>query len=157
MTYDIHPFPSSRGTTVDAGYLAARRHIIYGLVEADVMHARELLKSTSGLDGRPFSFTAFVIASFARAIQAHPLVHAYRDLLNRIVVFHDVDVAFPIEAELGAAPIPRVIRAANSKPVKEISDEIRSAQAAPHPTGQLGHLVDLAPRLPRFVRLMFIR
>jgi pyruvate/2-oxoglutarate dehydrogenase complex dihydrolipoamide acyltransferase (E2) component len=157
LDYDLLPFPVGRRVIVDAGYLAAGRHIIHGLVEVDVTRARELLRATAGQDGRPFSFTAFIIASLARAVERYPAVHAYRNLRGRLVAFHDVDVAFPIEHRPGAAPIPHIVRAANRKTVGEISEEIRSEQKAGRPPGRLGWMVRVAPRLPRFVRLLFIR
>jgi pyruvate/2-oxoglutarate dehydrogenase complex dihydrolipoamide acyltransferase (E2) component len=155
--YDVLPFPVGRRVIVDAGYLAAGRHIIHGLVEADVTRARELLRATAGQDGRPYSFTAFIIASLARAVERHPAVHAYRDLRGRLVTFHEVDVAFPIEHQPGAVATPHIVRCANRKSVREISEEIRSGQRAGGPPGRLGWMVDLAPRLPRFVRLLYIR
>lgn len=155
--YDLLPFPPARRVIVDAGYLAAGRHIIYGLVEVDVTRARQLLKNTTGQDGRPLSFTAFIIASLARAVERHPAVHAYRDLLGRLVTFHDVDVAFPIEPQPGAVATPNIVRAANRKSVQEISEQIRSGQKEGGPPGRLGWMVKIAPRLPRFVRLLYIR
>jgi pyruvate/2-oxoglutarate dehydrogenase complex dihydrolipoamide acyltransferase (E2) component len=155
--YDLLPFPAGRRIIIDAGYLAASRHIVHGLVEVDVTRARELLKNTAGQDGRPLSFTAFIIASLARAVERHPAVHAYRDLHGRLVTFHDVDVAIPIEPKPGEVAAPHIVRAANRKTVREISEEIRSGQRAGQPPGRLGWMVDLAPRLPRFVRLLFIR
>jgi hypothetical protein len=51
--------------------------------------------------------------------------------------------------------IPHIIRNANRRTVREISDEIRSIQANPERSEQSGTLISLAPRLPRFVRLLF--
>ena len=62
------------------------------------------LKGTSGTDGRPLSFTAFLIASFARAIHAHPAVQAYRDFRNRLITFHDVDISTVVEPRPGLNP-----------------------------------------------------
>ena len=157
MTYDIRPFAPDRELVVDAGYLAARRHIVHGLLEVDVTLPREFLRNTSGADGRPLSFTAFLIASLARAIQAHPAVHAYRDLRRRLVVFHEVDVATLVEPRPGVVAIPTILRRANTRSVRDLSDEIRSIQSESHPAGRLGGLVGLAPRIPRFARLLYFR
>ncbi len=48
---------------------------MYGLAEVDVTTANRLL---AGHDP-PWSLTAFVVASAARAAAAHPPVHAYRN------------------------------------------------------------------------------
>jgi pyruvate/2-oxoglutarate dehydrogenase complex dihydrolipoamide acyltransferase (E2) component len=157
MTHDILPFARERELVVDAGYLAARRHIVHGLLEVDVTRPREILRHSSGADGRPLSFTAFLIASLGRAIQAHPAVHAYRDLRRRLVVFHEVDVATLVEPRPGAVALPIILRRANTRSVRDLSDEIRSIQADPRPAGRAGRLAALAPRMPRFARLLYYR
>jgi pyruvate/2-oxoglutarate dehydrogenase complex dihydrolipoamide acyltransferase (E2) component len=157
MTHDILPIARERELVVDAGYLAAKRHIIHGLLEVDVTRPRELLRDNPGADGQPLSFTAFVIASFARAIQAHPAVHAYRDLRRRLVVFHEVDVATLVEPRPGAVAMPIILRRANVRPVSDLSDEIRSVQANPRPAGRAGRVIGLAARIPRFARLLYFR
>ena len=68
MAYDLYPFPPEREIVVDAGYLGTGRHIIYALVELDVTRARELLRAASAAEGRALSFTAFLAASLAGAI-----------------------------------------------------------------------------------------
>ncbi|MCL4528602.1 MAG: 2-oxo acid dehydrogenase subunit E2 [Chloroflexi bacterium] len=155
MTFDILPFPRSRELIIDAFHMASKRHIVHGFLEVDVTMPRYILKRTAGSDGRPLSFTGFVIASFARAIHAHPTVHAYRDFRNRLIVFHDVDVSTVIEPRPGAQPIPHIIRSADTRSVREISEEIRAVQADPHPWGQFEKNVALAARVPRFVRILF--
>ncbi|MGD2205978.1 MAG: 2-oxo acid dehydrogenase subunit E2 [Anaerolineae bacterium] len=153
--FDVQRFPAAREIVVDAGYLAAGRHIIHGLVEVDVTRARELLRRLPAGDGSRLSFTAFLVASLARAITANPTVQAYRDWRRRLVVFHNVDVVTLIEPERGAVAIPHILRSANRKSVRQLSDEIRAVQARPEASTQHGGLVALAPRVPRFVRLLF--
>jgi pyruvate/2-oxoglutarate dehydrogenase complex dihydrolipoamide acyltransferase (E2) component len=153
--FDILPFPPGREVVVDAGYLGSRRHIIYGLVEVDVTKARELRRLLSAGDKTKISFTAFIVASLSRASASNPKVQAYRDWRGQLVVFHDVDVVTMIEPEAGAVAIPHIIRNANRRTVHDISDEIRSIQAKPEKSEQSSTLVALAPRVPRFVRLLF--
>jgi pyruvate/2-oxoglutarate dehydrogenase complex dihydrolipoamide acyltransferase (E2) component len=153
--FDVQPFPRQREIVVDSGYLASGRHIIHGLVEVDVTRARELLRRLSEKDGTRLSFTAFLVANLARAIESNPKVQAYRDWRRRLVIFHDVDVVTMIEPEPGAVAIPHILRDANHKSVRQLSDEIRAVQANPATSAQHGKLVALAPRLPRFVRLLF--
>lgn len=157
MDYETIPFPSERNTIVDAGYLAARRHVIHGLIEVDVTRARQLLQEQAAQTGSALSFTAFVVACLARAVEAHPKVQAYLDWRRGLVLFKDVDVVTLIEPEAGRAAIPHIIRAANQKTVREISDEIRSVQAKPERSAQSGGLVALGARAPRFVRMLFYR
>ncbi len=157
MTYDIHPFPRSRELIIDAFSMAAKRHIVHGFLELDVTEPRRILNGTTGSDGRPLSFTGFTIASFARAIAAHPTVQAYRDYLNRLIIFHDVDISTVVEPHPGAQPFPFIVRKADTRSVREISEEIRTAQANPHPWGKFERSLDLIARVPRFVRVLFIR
>jgi len=153
--YELRPFPTGRETVIDAGYLGSGRHIVYALGEVDVTRARELLRALSEAEGTKLCFTAFVVASLARAIAADPQVQAYRDWRRRLVLFSDVDVATLIEPRPGAVAVPHILRAANRRTVRDLSQEIRSIQADPHRSAQHGGLVALAPRLPRFVRLLF--
>jgi pyruvate/2-oxoglutarate dehydrogenase complex dihydrolipoamide acyltransferase (E2) component len=155
MDYELLPFPSEREIVVDAGYLGAKRHIVYGFAEVDVTRAHELIHTPADRGSGALSFTAFIVASLARAIEANPKVQAYRDWRGRLVVFHDVDVVTMIEPKAGAVAIPHIIRTANRRTVREISDEIRSVQAHPGRSEQRGGLVTLAPRVPRFARLLF--
>jgi pyruvate/2-oxoglutarate dehydrogenase complex dihydrolipoamide acyltransferase (E2) component len=152
--FDIYPFAREREIVVDAGYLAAGRHIIYGLVEVDVTRAREIVRDQA-TDGKKLSFTAFIVASLGRAIAANPRVQAYRDWRGRLVVFHDVDVVTMIEPRSGAVAIPHIIRGTNRRTAADISAEIRAIQARPASSEQQNRLVALAPRLPRFVRMLF--
>lgn len=153
--FDVLPFPSERAVVVDAGFLASRRHVIYGLLEVDVTKARHLLRQLSARDGTKLSFTAFLVACLSRAIASHPRVQAYRDWRGRLVVFRDVDVVTMIEPQAGAVAIPHIIHDANRRSVSEISEEIRSIQAKPQASEQNSVLVGLAPLVPRFMRLLF--
>lgn len=155
MGYEIFPFPPERRIVVDAGYLGTGRHIVFGLLEVDVTLARQFLSARAASGAGKLSFTAFIAASLARAIAAHPRVQAYLDWRGRLVVFQDVDVVIMVEAKAGAVAIPHIIRAANRKTVVEISAEIRAIQAAPEKSAQQGGLVAIAPHLPRFTRLLF--
>jgi pyruvate/2-oxoglutarate dehydrogenase complex dihydrolipoamide acyltransferase (E2) component len=153
--FDILPFHPGREIVIDAGYLATRRHITYGLVEADVTKARELRRTLQARNNTKISFTAFLVATLARAIAAKPRVQAYRDWRRRLVVFHDVDVVTLIEPEPGVVAIPHIIRNANQRSVSNITQEIRAIQSAPEKSDQNSNLIAIARRLPRFARLFF--
>jgi pyruvate/2-oxoglutarate dehydrogenase complex dihydrolipoamide acyltransferase (E2) component len=155
--YDLSKFPAEREIVVDAGYLGTGRHITYALVEADVTRARQQLNDLSVQRGKKISFTAFIVASFSRAIDLIPQVHSFLDWRHRLVTFHEVDVVTMIEPAAGAVAIPHVIRGANRKHVVEISDEIRAVQAEPGSSEQSGGLIAFAPRIPRFIRILFFK
>ena len=155
--YDLLPFGAERKVVVDAGYMAAGRHVIHGLVEIDVTEARRLLRRRSEELGVKLSLTAFLVASLGRAVAAAPQVQAFRDWRGRLVVFHDVDVVTMIEPRPGAVAIPHVIRATQRKSVAEITAEIRAVQNRVPASGRQSRLTALAPHLPRFMRLLFFR
>ena len=157
MSFDILPFPSARNPIVDAGYVSGRRHLIHGFLTLDVTDARRILKESIGTDGQPLSFTAFLVASYARAIRQHPNVHALRDILGRLVVFHDVDVATLVESSPGMVAVPHVIRNAQERSVRNISEEIRSVQASRHPWGKSERWIAIGAKMPRFLRLGYMR
>jgi pyruvate/2-oxoglutarate dehydrogenase complex dihydrolipoamide acyltransferase (E2) component len=184
-SYETRPFAPQREIVVDAGYLAHGRHIIYALLEVDVTRPREILRRLAADEGASLSFTAFIAASLGRAVAADPGVQAYRDWRRRLVVFQDVDVVVMIEPRRGAVAIPHIIRAAQRKSARQISDEIRRIQADPGQSAQSSGaqssgaqssdaqssdaqssgqrssgprgsaLIKLAPRLPRFVRMLY--
>ncbi len=157
MSFDVLPFPSGRNPIIDAGYMASKRHIIHGFLELDVTEARHIIAATKGEDGQPLSFTAFVVASLGRALQQHPKVQAYRDVLGRLVVFHDVDVSTIVEPSPGAVGVPHLVRGAQARSVSDISEEIRSVQVSAHPWGKMERFVALGARMPRFARLAYMR
>lgn len=148
--YDLLPFPAQRRVIVAGGRYGTRRPMIHGLLEVDVTRARALLHAAAEA-GHDLSFTAYVVACLARAVAQNPQVHAYRDWRGRLVVFHDVDVVTMIEAEAGAVAVPHIIRAANRRAIREISDEIHAVRAQPTHSPQQGGLVALGARMPGFV------
>ncbi len=157
MAYDILPFPSARNPIIDSGYVASKRHIIHGFLELDVTEARHILKSTLGNDGQPLSFTAFIVACLGRSIQQHPQVQAFRDIRGRLIVFRQVDVSTMVEPSPGMVAVPHLIHDAQARSVREISEEIRSIQTSPHPWGTMERFVAIGARMPRFLRLLYMR
>jgi pyruvate/2-oxoglutarate dehydrogenase complex dihydrolipoamide acyltransferase (E2) component len=155
--FERKKFPAGREIVVDAGYLGSRRHVIYALLEADITDARNKLDNLRPEQGEKISFTGFIAASLAHAIQKMPEVHTFLDWRRRLVQFHDVDVVLMIEPEPGAVAIPHIIRAANHKNVLQISQEIRKVQRHPGSSKQAGSLVKNVSRVPRFLRLLFFR
>jgi pyruvate/2-oxoglutarate dehydrogenase complex dihydrolipoamide acyltransferase (E2) component len=153
--YEVRPKSIKRRIIVDAGHLAHSRHIIHGLVEADITQARVLLREGSERRGAKLSFTAFLAATYARAIAEHPKVQTYQNWRGQRIIFKDVDVATLIEPSEGAVAFPHILREANRKSVGELTDEIRAVQERPQSSAQVGGISDLAPHFPRFVRLLY--
>jgi pyruvate/2-oxoglutarate dehydrogenase complex dihydrolipoamide acyltransferase (E2) component len=156
-TFDVFPISPSRALVVDAGFLASKRHISHGLIEVDISEMKKRRVLIEETTGEKLSFTAYLVACLARAVAADPQVQAYRKG-RKLVVFHDVDVVTMVEPQKGAVAIPHIIRNANALSVKQISDEIRSIQANPEKSEQQsGKLISLAPKIPRWCRLLFFQ
>lgn len=157
MTHKILPYPRSRGLAVATLKLAVKRHIVPLFFEADVTDARRMLKNTLGADGRPLSFTAYVIACQARAIKVNPLLQAYRLPFNRMLTFEEVDVATYLEKHAGGMVTMHVVRNAHSRPVREISDELRAAREHDVLWGRLEKAYALVSHLPRFLQVLIFQ
>ena len=128
--YQVIPYPKMRRLMSVAYRSAQHKPMIYGLLEVDVTRARTLLSEHKAQTGESLSFTAFIIACLAKAVDENKAVQAIRLGKKHLIVFEDVDVATPIERDVsGKKPsIQYTIRAANRKTFREIHNEIRAAQ-----------------------------
>jgi pyruvate/2-oxoglutarate dehydrogenase complex dihydrolipoamide acyltransferase (E2) component len=153
---EVHPFPSSR-RLVTAAVRAGRRILpMHGLLDVDVTEARRLLAEHEP----PLSMTAFVVASVARAVAAHPAVHAYRDWRGRLVQHRHVDVQTLVEVptEQGSFGLVHVVRDADVRGVPEIGEELRAVKAEPATTASGRALTGIAPiagRVPGLFPAMY--
>jgi hypothetical protein len=152
--YTVRPWPPERGIIVDAGWLGSRRHLIYGLLELDVTVVRRFIHEQKA-QGEALSFTGYIVKCLADAINKHPMAHAYRDWLGRLVIFEAVDVVTMIETEKDGVALPHIIRAANRKSFQEISAEIRAIQSKPKKSDQTKGINKIGPYIPAFVRRAF--
>ena len=84
--------------TKDRRFMAAvfrsvqRTPRMHGLIEVDVTRARAFLRDHKAKTGEALSFTAFIIACVAKAIDEHKAVQAYRKGRKHLILFEDVDV-----------------------------------------------------------------
>ncbi len=149
----ILSIPPERALVLDGGILGAKRHIIYGLVEVDVTRAREIRNRQES----KVSFTAYLVGCLARAVAQHPHVQAYK-FGRKTVIFHNVDVSTMIEAEKDGVAIPHILRDANIRTVRDISNEIHNIKTHPEKSEQKsGKFVKMATKIPRWVRMFFYR
>lgn len=129
-TYDVVPFPPLQHQAVDWIELNQHRHTMYGLIEVDITDTRRAIRAYRACTGAPLSLTAFIIYCLARAVGENTAMQAYRWGSRRLVLFADVDVGIMVERDVdgGKMPVPCVIRAANTKSLGQIQQEIRTAQ-----------------------------
>jgi len=111
--------------------LSGPRHWMCGLLEVDVTVAKRRIAEDKARTGDALSFTGFLIACLARAVDENRGVQAYRRGRDQIVVFDDVNVGLMIEHRSGL--MAHVVHDAHHKTCREITHEIRAVQAAPVP------------------------
>jgi pyruvate/2-oxoglutarate dehydrogenase complex dihydrolipoamide acyltransferase (E2) component len=132
--------------------------MVHALLELDVTRARQLIRERQARTGERLSFTAFVVASLARAIDGNRRLHAYRDWRGRLVLFDEVDVVTLVESEVDSVAVPHVVRAANRRTVHEIHHELRRIPAEPGASAQRsGRLARLSRITPGCLRRLFLR
>lgn len=102
---------------------------MYGLVDADVTTANRLLAEHDP----PWSLTAFVVASVARAAAAHPEVHAYRNWRGQLVTHRHVDVGTMVEIATPRGPfaLPHLLRDADIRGVPDLTAELHRVKRDP--------------------------
>ncbi len=156
-TYTIVPFPWIRAPIVDSLHVAQRKPLIHALVEVDVTIPRQYLSQHKHETGESLSFTAFIIACIAKALEEHKEVQAYRRGRRRLILFEDVDVCTLVEHDVdgGKVATPFVIRAANRKTFRAIHQEIRAAQAVGVGSPWAVRVRRLYPYVPRLLRMAF--
>jgi len=110
------------------------------------------------------------MACIGKAVSEHKYMHAMRKGRKRLILFDEVDISVLAERSVGDSdgspetlPMPYVVRRANQKTVKEISDEIRKAQQETLQSGevQLGtrrkvYLTRAFTLMPRFLRNLLL-
>jgi len=128
--YKLVSFPKIRRVLAIMYPSVKRKPMVHGLMEVDVTKVRRYLREHKVKNGESLSFTAFLAACLAKAVDEHKAVQAYRKGRKHLIVFDEVDVYTPIERDVAGDSqiMPYIIRAANRKTVREIHHEIRAAQ-----------------------------
>lgn len=130
--YRVMPHPKLRRILALMYPAVQRTHKIHGLIEVDVTDARRYLREHEAETGERLSFTAFIIACVARAMSENPSLNVVRRGGRLLALFDDVDVSTSIERDMAGRkqPIAYVVRAADKKGIRAITQEIRAAQVA---------------------------
>ena len=128
--YQVKPFTKQRRNIELITKEGWRKKSIKTILEIDVTNAREIIQKHKEKTGESISFTAWVIKCVAQTLSENKDFNAYRHGKKKIIVFDDIDIAVPIEKIINDEARPRVclIRKANEKSIKEISNEIRIVQ-----------------------------
>jgi pyruvate/2-oxoglutarate dehydrogenase complex dihydrolipoamide acyltransferase (E2) component len=152
---EVRPFPPQRRLVKGAMRAGRRMTPMHGLIDVDVTDATRLLAEHEPR----LSFTAFVVASVARAAAAHPQVHAYRNWRGQVVTHRHVDVNTIVEIDTRRGPFPlaHVIRDADRRDVVDLTAELRRVKAAssPRPAGGWASVAAVGIRVPGVIPVMY--
>ncbi|MHA1914224.1 MAG: 2-oxo acid dehydrogenase subunit E2 [Promethearchaeota archaeon] len=129
--YEVIKFPKDRKMVIDIMEEGMKKHNVTALVEFDVTLGRKLLKEYKRKNGESLSFTAWMLVCIGQAASEHKDVHMLKKGKKKLYRFDDVDISIMVEKTINGekVPLPVIIRKTNEKTVKEITQEIRSAQA----------------------------
>ena len=152
--YVLHEVPRERQPVLDRLVGASRRFQVHALVELDVTEPQRRIASA---DPR-VSWTGFLIASIARAVEQHPEVNA-RKAGNRILRFDRVDIGATVERHTERGKVLDILEipGADRKSCAEISEALRRTKygaGQPHPARGVTRLI---VRLPGPLRRTAIR
>jgi pyruvate/2-oxoglutarate dehydrogenase complex dihydrolipoamide acyltransferase (E2) component len=142
-----------RHLVIDVMRIAHRKHMIHGLIEADVTKSRQYIRQQEARTGEQLSFTAFVAKCLGKAVDMNKYLHAMRNWRGQLVLFDQVDVCTMIEVEVEGRKIPiaHIFRGANKKTYQDINDEIQMAQSEGGRSEE-GTFMRKFASLPRFIR-----
>jgi pyruvate/2-oxoglutarate dehydrogenase complex dihydrolipoamide acyltransferase (E2) component len=129
-SYEIQ-YPSSRQLTMDLGIIGRDKHYVRALLQVDVTEARRKIKEYRRA-GKKIAFTAWLIKVIADCAALHPPVSAVnRPMMNKVVVFKEVNVSIVVEKEVSGThvPLPYLIRRADQKTCDQVHAEIESARS----------------------------
>ena len=157
--FEIVPVPRAQRQIGDWLVESARRHAMHALLEVDVTDARREIRATRARTRLPLSFTAYVVACLARAIDEDKSMHAQRKGRGELVLFDEVDVAVAVEhtVEQSRIPVPHIIRAANCKSPAQITGEIGGAVTETDPYASLRRLLPVWLYVPGPIRRLLLR
>jgi pyruvate/2-oxoglutarate dehydrogenase complex dihydrolipoamide acyltransferase (E2) component len=126
--YRLVSYPRHRQAVLDVLAVASRQYTVHGLVEVDVTEARRRLRGSEPGS----SFTAFVVATVARAVREHPQINARR-VGRRLLLFDEVDAVVTVERPLDGTPtpLPTILRHVGTRSYREITADIRAAKQRP--------------------------
>jgi pyruvate/2-oxoglutarate dehydrogenase complex dihydrolipoamide acyltransferase (E2) component len=138
LPYQVVDLSPGRRIWINTLELSWPAHAIYGLLEVDVTTARQIIAEHKARTGESLSFTAFLAVCTACAVEEHKEVQACLKGRRQLVMFDDVNIGLMVEHKAGGkgALMGHVIERANRKTYLEISEEIRSVQSTPVPTGR---------------------
>ncbi|MCF2141771.1 MAG: 2-oxo acid dehydrogenase subunit E2 [Candidatus Lokiarchaeota archaeon] len=160
----IKPISRSHQLIDDYTTEAKSKNLIWATTECDITVIRDIMRAYTKKTGEKISFTAFLIAVIAHVAEQHKFpINTLRKGRKKFYIFDDVDVMTNIERVVDGVKKPTnyTVRKAQNKTLKEIHDEIRTAQhqksAGLSSSGKkTAKLLKILIKMPRFIRRMVI-
>lgn len=157
-SYYTVPFSRSRDIVEDFISIGKKTMKVYAIGDIDVTYPLEKIKEYKE-KGLKLSFSAYLTYVFSRTVAEHPYMQAIKWRRRKMVIYEDTDVYFLVEREVKGEKVPTVvlIRKANEKSIKEITDILWSAKEIEDDTmvdkkREGGSATDKLLRMPRFLR-----
>lgn len=159
MTADFttRPWPPLRDVVLDMLSLA-RPLTCHGASEADLTEALALIRARRRQDRQPVSLHAFLLHALAHSAAEHPEVLTFRHGRS-LVTFRDADVATVVDRRQPDGtrlPMGLTIRAAQTKTVMQIHEELRAATRGDLTTTAEVKRRRQLGRLPKFIRRLIL-
>ena len=156
--YRAESFGGNRQMVAAAAAVNAEKNTIHLITEADITAARRLIAEHREHTGARLSLTTYVVACLARTFDGFPKFNSFRQG-RRLIVLDDLTISVLFEREIDGETVPEPlgIQAANRKTLRQIHDELRTAQQ--HAGKHLGAATGLAwiRFIPGFLLRTFIR
>ena len=143
---------------------AKSKNLIWATTECDITVIRNIMRAHKERTGESISFTSFLITIIARVAEQYKYpINTLRKGRKQFYTFDDVDVLTNIERVVDGVKKPTnyTVRNAQTKTLKEITDEIRTAQNKKKveltSSGKgASKLLKIFAKSPRFLRRLMI-
>ena len=163
--YHTRKFSTTRKILSDYYHVAANMHRIQGLLELDITEAEKRIAELKEKEKYHVSYSGWVAACIAKAVSENIRFNSFRKGRSKIIVFDNIDISMMIEIktkEGKRVPFNYVIREAEQKSVKEITDEIRAIQKkkieeSEQLTRDSSSFTSLYMLFPKFIRRFVIK
>jgi len=162
--YTKKKFSATRMILADYNAVAAASPRVSGLIEVDVTNALAKIAEIEKKENYKVSMTGFSVKCVAQAVLDNMHLNSYRRR-RKLIIFDNVDVSIIVELtrkDGKKVPYNYVIRKAETKSLRMITDEIREAQsktieAQEQLTRGTTAYMGFYSILPRFFRIWVIR
>lgn len=135
-----------------------KKNAIHCVTEIDISKPRETINIHFEKTGEKISFTAYIVKSLAKTLQEFPEMNSFLKG-SRLIILDDITISVLVEREFQEEKIPEplAIYSVQSKSVKQIHNEIRTAQKLEGKN--LGDLNKFAwiRFIPRFLLKTFVK